>query len=123
MRVLITHCKEFQAINSKTKEKKALKDSIVVLISVEEHDENQAIVRLVKEIKKSSKENNQTSIALFPFAHLSNKLASPAKAKEFVDKIKSELTEYEVIETPFGVSKEILLHIHGHEGNVKYREF
>lgn len=123
MRMLIMHCKEFQAVNSKTAEKQNRGDSVVAMFSVEENDSPGSIQRAIKEIKKASLEHKQSSIVLFPFAHLSNKLASPEKAKEFAEKINEGLQSFEVIQTPFGISKEILLHIYGHQGNVKYREF
>lgn len=111
--------------NDKTNAKQECNNSIVTLITIEAHDQSneKTIARAVKEIEKSAKDNKETNLVLFPFAHLSSKLAKPELAQEIVAQIKSKLIEkYTIIETPFGVTKETLFHIHAHAGNVRFRE-
>lgn len=98
--------------------------SIVALITVEEKDNEKEIVsKLVKDIEIFSNDTQIKTIVLFPFGHLSNDLASSEKTKNFFNLLEKELNNYEVMRVHFGSHKSLLLDIHGHKGNVRFREY
>ncbi|MES2409524.1 MAG: threonyl-tRNA synthetase editing domain-containing protein [Patescibacteria group bacterium] len=98
--------------------------SIVVLINVEIGDNIKDLSgKLADEIRIFSKDTNIKTIVLYPFGHLSNKLASSEDTVEFLNLLEKELADFETIRVHFGSHKSLLLDIHGHKGNVRFREF
>lgn len=98
--------------------------SIVALITVEDKDDVEVTAKAIaEEIVIFSKDTRIKTIVLFPFGHLSNKLASSEKTVAFFDLLEKELAEMEIIRIHFGSHKSLLLDIHGHQGNVRFREF
>lgn len=140
MRSLLLHCKKFNANitglatrgievepEEISKNKFDHDESIVAFITVEDFDDAEKIsLKIVREIEKFCDETKENNIILAPFAHLSNKLASFKKGIYFFDTLEKILKEkeiYNVYRIHFGSDKEVLLHIFGHPGNVRYREF
>jgi threonyl-tRNA synthetase len=140
MRSLLLHCKKFDAnitglatrgidvapeeLSAKTFNQNKC---ITAFITVEDTDNiNNVALKITKEIEKFCTETNESDIVLAPFAHLSNKLAPFKIGIEFFDILEKALKEkeiYNVSRVHFGSDKELLLHLFGHPGNVRYREF
>jgi threonyl-tRNA synthetase len=138
MRALLFHCKNYgtkidrlanrpeditpEEVNEK---EQTCKDCIVALITVEEGDKiKQVCSNLTKEIAKMSDEVGHKNIVILPFAHLSNNLAKAKEGINALDLIEKELTKkFNVMRAHFGSHKSLLLDIHGHPGNARYREF
>ncbi len=138
MKALLFSCKNF---NSKIKElatrplqvrpelvkykEYSSEKSIVVFITVEEGDNiEKALVGLSKEIRKFSDDTRIKKIVICPFAHLSSRLSSSELAIKFLDFLEENLQEdMEVLRVHFGSHKSLLLDVHGHKGNVRFREF
>jgi hypothetical protein len=137
MRALLCHCRNYrsevknlsttpkgikpEAISEKVIE---LADAIVALITVEVGDDikNQAPL-VAEEIRKMCKDTGHSNVVLFPFGHLSNKLADTDTAIHFLDILQDELKDINPRRAHFGSDKKLLLDIFGHKGNVRYREF
>jgi len=97
MRILLIHS-DYIRFDAK---KKAIKDAeelttgqnsaenvLITFIAVEKADEagiDSSVKQLVSEVKKTAKEVGATSIALYPYAHLSSSLSSPKTAKKALD--------------------------------------
>ena len=62
---------------------------------------------------------------LCPFAHLSSNLAQAKEALPILERVVIELKDSEInlTEGHFGSDKELLIHLYGHPGNARYREF
>lgn len=102
-------------------------ECIVAWITVEQEDNIENIVpKIAKEIEKFCEETKEKRVMLCPFAHLSNKLASFKIGISFFDQLETKLraeNKYEVNRVHFGSDKDMLLHLFGHPGNARYREF
>ncbi len=89
---------------------------LVVFVSVEEGDNEKTVENLIKEIKDIMEKVKAERVVLYPYAHLSQKLAKPAKAKELFN-LAYELLKKEGIEVykaPFGWYKEFEIKVKGH---------
>jgi hypothetical protein len=137
MRALLCHCRNYksevknlsttpkgikpEAISEKIIE---MSDVIVVLVTVETGDniKNQAPL-LAEEVRKMCKDTGHSNVILFPFGHLSNKLADSETVTDFLSLLQQELKDLNPKRAHFGSDKKLLLDIFGHKGNVRYREF
>jgi len=94
-------------------------DALVAFIAVEKVDEkdpDSVVVQTISEIKGLYEKVGAKSVAVYPYAHLSDNLSSPKTAKVILDgvyeKLKSE--GYEVIKAPFGWYKSFEIKCKGH---------
>jgi hypothetical protein len=137
MRVLLCHCRNYRSevknlsttpegIKPEPISEKIIEvaDAIVALVTVEVGDDIKKQAPLVaEEIRKMCKDTGHSNIVLFPFGHLSNKLAGTEVATDFLDLLQEELKDMRPKRAHFGSDKKLLLDIFGHKGNVRYREF
>jgi threonyl-tRNA synthetase len=127
MRILLIHS---DYLRFETK-KKAIKDAeelsgtpetvenvLIAFAAVEKVDEegpDSVIRQLVEEIKKTAKEVGAESVALYPYAHLSSSLSSPAAARKILDEAYKEISkEYKTVKVPFGWYKSFEIKCKGH---------
>ena len=99
--------------------KKSVQECLVVFMSVEKDDEKDsetASQRLVNEVRNISGQVNTKKIVLYPYAHLSNKLAKPETAIAVMKRSEEILKEqnYEVSRAPFGWYKSFEIKCKGH---------
>jgi len=124
MRVLFIHADyiEFEAKSKAMKDaeeiekkKERYEECLVAFISVEEGDSS-IVARAADEIEDVAKKVNADRLVLYPYAHLSNKLASPGEAMEVMRNLEEELTGrgYEVHRAPFGWYKSFVISCKGH---------
>ncbi len=137
MRVLLCHCRNYRSEvkklsttplgikPEKIKEKVIeAQDVLVALVTVEFGDDvESSIPKLAVEIRKMSKDTGHTNIVIFPFGHLSNKLADTDVTNKAMDLLEEKLKDFTPKRAHFGSDKKLLLDIFGHKGNVRYREF
>ena len=105
------------SLTDKEKEGGHVKDALAILTSVEKTDSDvgKVVSELVKNIKEIAGQVNVKNIVLYPYAHLSNNLASPEKAIEVLDKAEKELAkDFNVTKAPFGYYKEFEMKVKGH---------
>ena len=108
--------KSVGALTDKEKKGKKVKESLVVLTAVEEGDNiRNSVKELVKNVKDVAGQVNVKDIVLYPYAHLSSKLASPDVAVEILKLAGKELRKnFNVTSAPFGYYKEFELKVKGH---------
>jgi len=140
MRSLLFHCQKFNAsltgLSTRgvdvvpeeiSKSNFDHSECIVAFITVEEGDDIVKITpRIAKEIEKFCADTKEYKIILAPFAHLSNKLASFKIGISFFELLENTLKDkkiYEVDRVHFGSDKDLLIHLFGHPGNARYRQF
>ncbi|MFC1685583.1 threonine--tRNA ligase [Nanoarchaeota archaeon] len=129
MRILTLHVDwiKFKALKKalksipdlKDKTEHELKESLVILTAVEKADEknlDQSIKDLVKNVQDVAKQVGAKTIVLYPYAHLSSDLASPASATKVLDSAANLLKKekFKVDQAPFGYYKEFSLKCKGH---------
>ena len=109
--------KDISDLPEKEKMEKEVKDALAVLISVEKSDSNveKVVHELIKNIKEIAEQVKTKNIVLYPYAHLSNNLASPKIAQEVLEKAGKLLSKsFSVSHAPFGYYKEFEVKVKGH---------
>ncbi|MEM2910726.1 MAG: threonine--tRNA ligase [Nitrososphaerota archaeon] len=96
--------------------RKRFEDIVLILTTIEEGDDDTVVDKAVGELKEYLARIGSKRVLIYPYAHLSNKLAAPEKALEtlrlFREKCKVE--GMEVYTSPFGWTKALLLSVKGH---------
>ena len=138
MRALLAHCKRYGVVIGRlsnrpkgivpepiTGKNQVLENCIVALVTVEQGDHVDKVSHLLsEEIVKMCAETNCKEVAILPFAHLSNQLAQYDLAITCLQSIQEKVgVNLNVTRGHFGSQKELLMHLHGHPGNIRYREF
>lgn len=127
MKILTLHCdyisfqankKAFKdALELTEEEKKAhtIKECLVVLTAVEEGDGQKELDEMLAAVRKTSGDVKTETIVVYPYAHLSSRLAKPAVALDLLKKAESALKgDYKVTRAPFGYYKTFELKCKGH---------
>lgn len=138
MRALLFHCKQYgvkvgrmanrpEGITPEevNESEQSCTNCVVALITVEKNDDTIKVSSgLSREISRMCNEVGRKDVAILPFAHLSNNLAKAEDGIEVISLIEEDLKkDFNVLRAHFGSHKELLLNIHGHPGNARYREF
>lgn len=123
MRILQLHCnsieftptkKEIKSAEEITPETKHLDDVVVTFIAVEEGDDKTVAKKAITEIKDSMNKVGCKKLLLYPYAHLSSKLASPTSALSVLKEMESLAVDLDVSRAPFGWTKSYKLDVKGH---------
>ncbi len=120
--------KAFKGAEEGIKEgKQRVEECLVVFTAVEKRDEENVtgiVERYVQEIKNVAVQVNAKNIVLYPYAHLSSALASPAIAETVLKEAEKALAEkYTVVRAPFGWYKSFNISCKGHPLSELSREF
>jgi threonyl-tRNA synthetase len=123
VRILQLHCnnieytptkKEIKSAEEISPETKKIDEVVVVFISVEEDDDKTVAQKAVREIKESMTKIGCKKLLLYPYAHLSSKLASPTTALSLLKEMESFASDLEVTRAPFGWTKSYKIDVKGH---------
>ncbi|RQG96858.1 threonine--tRNA ligase [Natrarchaeobius oligotrophus] len=96
-----------------------MEECVTAFITVESDDEEDldgVVANAVDELEDVTGQLNTRSIVLYPYAHLSEDLASPDAAKTVMRSLESELEaeNYEILRAPFGWYKSFEISCKGH---------
>jgi len=123
MRILQLHCDyiEYTPVNKEIKsaeeldpQSKRLEEVVVAFVAIEESDNADVSKRAINEISESMKKVGCTKLLLYPYAHLSSKLASPTTALLLLKEMETNAQGLEVHRAPFGWTKSYKLQVKGH---------
>jgi len=123
MRILQLHCdyveytpvkKEIKSAEELDPQSKRLEEVVVAFVAVEESDNADVAKRAIGEISESMKKVGCSKLLLYPYAHLSSKLASPTTALLLLKEMESNAPGLEVHRAPFGWTKSYKLQVKGH---------
>ncbi|MCS4538651.1 MAG: threonine--tRNA ligase [Thaumarchaeota archaeon] len=108
--------KEIEAAEDAKTDAVRIDDALVLLISAEEGDDNSVLNRAVAELKDSIAKLKATKVVIYPYAHLSSKLAHPNNALKLLKQFESLCVEQgiDVHRAPFGWNKEFAIKVKGH---------
>jgi len=108
--------KEASVAEECEKEKKQLKDVVVLFTTIEEGDNEKVAKKAIEETKKSLETLKVKKILIYPYAHLSNKLATPNRAFKLLKTMEQYAKELgiETYRSPFGWCKQFTVSIKGH---------
>ncbi len=96
-----------------------MEECVTAFISVESGDEESVegvVENALAELRDVTGQLNTQNVVLYPYAHLSEDLASPDAAKEVMRTLEAQLLEdgYEVLRAPFGWYKSFEIACKGH---------
>ena len=128
MKLLFIHAKKFwyrlteKAIESAeephpSRREKSFDNVLVVFTTIEEGDHENILSRAAQEILDIVGKVNPNTILLYPYAHLSPRLADPSTAYELMKKLEEILnknTSLNVERAPFGWYKAFMIECYGH---------
>ncbi|MHB8546761.1 MAG: threonine--tRNA ligase [Nitrosotalea sp.] len=123
MRILQLHCdyieytpvkKEIKSAEEIDPQSKRLEEVVVTFVAVEESDNEDVAKRAITEISESMKKIGCSKLLLYPYAHLSSKLASPTTALLLLQNMEKNAQGLEVYRAPFGWTKSYKLQVKGH---------
>ncbi|MBS3120699.1 threonine--tRNA ligase [Candidatus Woesearchaeota archaeon] len=138
MKILAIHADfiEFEAKKKAMKQaeegiaegKQRITECLVVYSAVEKRDEEKpdaVVQRYVKEIEDIANQVKTKTIVLYPYAHLSSQLSSPAVAEKIMKDTEKILQgkKYQVTRAPFGWYKSFTISCKGHPLSELSREF
>ena len=111
--------KKIEELSEKEKKGERVEEALAIFTAVEKTDSDieNVVKELVKNIEDIAKQVNAKNIVLYPYAHLSNNLASPEKAVEVLEKAEKSLKEikgFNIFRAPFGYYKEFEMKVKGH---------
>lgn len=128
MKLLLIHARNFwykvtqkaiddaEPVNESNTEKK-FSNTLVVFTTVEPDDDMDIIDNAVEEIKSVAEKVKPLNIVIYPYAHLSNRLAPPSKAIDLLTSLANRLKEkiqINVFKAPFGWYKAFTIECLGH---------
>ena len=105
---------------------KKFENVVCIWLCVEKDDKEGYLDSLVERATELNEQFYKFNKAIvLPFAHLSNKLEKPKRAKEILNKLTEKLRErsFEVDRITFGTHKRALWEISGNVADVSYYEF
>ena len=93
-----------------------IEDALLLLTCVEEDDDPSLAQRVVDDAIEFLEKLKIDKLVIYPYAHLSVKLASPSKAIEILKKIgeEAERRGIEIHRAPFGWNKKLIIAVKGH---------
>lgn len=93
-----------------------VKDALLLLVSVEEGDAEALAGRIVSDAQEFMEKLKIPRLVIYPYAHLSTKLAPPSKALQVLRKLgeEAEARGIEVHRAPFGWNKRLIIAVKGH---------
>jgi threonyl-tRNA synthetase len=123
MRILQLHCdkieftpvkKEIKSAEEIEPSTKTLEEVVVAFIAVEEGDNSTVAKKAISEITESMNKVGCKKLLLYPYAHLSSKLASPSTALSILKEMEALAKGLEVSSAPFGWTKSYKIQVKGH---------
>ncbi len=123
MRILQLHCdyieftpvkKEIKSAEEIDPQSKHLDEVVVAFVAVEDGDNSDVARKAMFEISESMKKVGCKKLLLYPYAHLSSKLASPSTALSLLKEMQSQSNGLDIHRAPFGWTKSYKLQVKGH---------
>jgi len=123
MRILQLHCdkieytpteKEIKSAEETDLATKKFDEVVVAFVAVEEGDDSSVAKKAIQEISESMNKVGCKKLLLYPYAHLSSKLASPNSALSILKEMQSLAQGLDVSRAPFGWTKSFTIQVKGH---------
>jgi threonyl-tRNA synthetase len=108
--------KEIAQAEETEKKEKRLDELIVLFTAVEEGDDLSVAQKAIDEVQAFLEKLGVNRILIYPYAHLSSRLASPSVALKIIKRMESYASEkgIETHRAPFGWNKQFAISVKGH---------
>lgn len=108
--------KEIPLAEDPEKKKDHIEEIVVLFTAIEEGDDLIIARKAMEETKSLLSKLKVSKVMIYPYAHLSNKLAKPSEAIKILNEMKkiSKELELETYSSPFGWCKKFSISIKGH---------
>lgn len=108
--------KEISQAEEAERKERRLEELVVLFTAVEKGDDESVAQKAMDEIRKFLKKLKVSRILIYPYAHLSNKLATPTTAIKIVNFLEEQAkgAGLETYRAPFGWTKKFTISIKGH---------
>ena len=108
--------KEIPLAEEPEKKKDRLEELVVLFVAIEEGDDENVARKAMEDTKASLSRLKVNKVLIYPYAHLSNNLASPVDGLKVLNEMKNIAKELglETYSTPFGWCKKFSISIKGH---------
>ena len=108
--------KEIPSAEEASTEKQSITESVLLLVSIENGDDDSVAEQAAEEALKTSKQLGCESFIVYPYAHLSSNLASPQNASKVLKSLESAISTrgLKVHHVPFGWNKSLTMKVKGH---------
>ncbi|MEM3695940.1 MAG: threonine--tRNA ligase [Candidatus Bathyarchaeia archaeon] len=108
--------KEIEMAEKAEKKPVRLEEIVVLFTAVEENDDSTVAGKAVDEVYAFLEKLKVNRILIYPYAHLSNKLAKPPEALKIIKAMEENAKKrgLEVFRAPFGWNKQFTISIKGH---------
>ena len=123
MRILQLHCDSIEYTPTKKEIKSAeeiepkkirIEEVVVCFTAVEKDDDSDIAKNAIVEIQESMKKIGCNKLLLYPYSHLSSKLASPGTGLKILKEMQELCTGIEAVRAPFGWTKAFSIQVKGH---------
>lgn len=106
--------KEIKSAEEIDPQSKHFDEIVVAFVAVEDGDNSEVAKKAINEISESMKKIGCNKLLLYPYAHLSSKLASPNTALAVIKEMESSGNGLDIQRAPFGWTKSYKLQVKGH---------
>jgi threonyl-tRNA synthetase len=108
--------KEIAAAEPSEKKEMRLEELLVLFTAVEEGDTQKVAQKSIDEVQGFLRKLGVNRILIYPYAHLSNRLATPSEALKVVKAMESYASKLgiETFRAPFGWNKQFTISVKGH---------
>jgi len=108
--------KEIKLAEESEKKKKKFEEIVVLFTAIEDGDNKEVVKEALNEIKSSLEVIKANKIFIYPYAHLSQKLAKPSLALKLIKEMEfyAKKIGLETHRAPFGWNKKFHIQIKGH---------
>ena len=108
--------KEISAAEEAEKKENRVEEVLLLLTAVEEGDDAAVAQKAISEVKDFLGKLKVNRILLYPYAHLSSKLAKPTEALKLLKTMEAQAKEagIETFRAPFGWNKQFAVSVKGH---------
>lgn len=108
--------RESRIAEEASREPARFSEGVVLFTTIEQEDDEDVARALIEEVKKHMERIGSTRLLIYPYAHLSGRLAHPARALAILREMERAAREggLEVYRAPFGWTKRFTLSVKGH---------
>jgi len=124
MRVLQLHCDsiDYRPIKKEIESAEDIEDAgsrhleevVVAFVAIEDGDDSSVAQSAVSQIRSSMEKIGCRRLLLYPYAHLSSRLAAPRTALSLLREMEAAASDLEVSRSPFGWTKSYQVKVKGH---------